>query len=88
MEEMLNILFLETSTIGVRSYDVEKNMLKRNFVSIDTPYGAVTFKTVSYNGKEIKYKPEYEDCRRIAKSNNIPLNRVYDIVNELYQNKK
>ncbi|MBM7616362.1 nickel pincer cofactor biosynthesis protein LarC [Alkaliphilus hydrothermalis] len=88
MEDMLNILFLETSTIGVRSYDVEKTMLKRSFVMIDTPYGSVTFKTVSYNGKEIKYKAEYEDCRRIAKEHKLPLNQVYDTVNKIYQNKK
>ncbi len=74
-EEMERIIFLETTTFGLRKINVEKVMLDRKIESINTPYGILRIKKASFNGKE-KIKFEYEDIKRIAKEKNIPFNEV------------
>jgi pyridinium-3,5-bisthiocarboxylic acid mononucleotide nickel chelatase len=81
---ILDIIFKQTTTLGIRKYQVEKIMLRRNFVKIDTKWGKVTVKEAFYNNEMIKFKPEYEDCKRIAKENNISVKMVMDEVNRLY----
>lgn len=81
-EEILKIIFKETTSIGVRKYKVEKIMLDRNFSKVKTAYGEVTLKNSYYKGELIKYKPEYEECKIIAKENNVPLKQVYE---EIYR---
>ncbi|MDF2530978.1 MAG: hypothetical protein K0Q65_559 [Clostridia bacterium] len=79
-ESVLDVIFRETTSIGLRKYKVEKIMLSRDFVKISTQYGNVTVKNAYYQGKKVKYKPEYEDCKRIAKEKNIPISRIYQEV--------
>lgn len=76
-EAIRDILFRETTSIGMRKYKVEKIMLRREFEEIETPYGPVTVKHSYYQGEKIKSKPEYEDCRKLALERNIPVARVY-----------
>jgi len=77
------ILFTETSTLGIRKYPVEKIMLQRNMEWVDTPYGKVRIKTALYRDKKIRSKPEYEDCIKIARERKIPLNQVYKMIEKL-----
>jgi uncharacterized protein (DUF111 family) len=79
-EDVLAVIFRETTSIGVRKYKVEKIMLTKDFIKINTPYGSVTVKNAYYHGEKVKYKPEYEDCKRIACEKNIPIARVYQEV--------
>lgn len=79
---MIDVLLRETTTLGVRKYKVEKTMLKREFNKISTKYGEVTVKSSLLNGEKIKSKPEYEDCKRLAKENNISLNEIYSEINK------
>lgn len=79
-ETMTSILLKETTTLGVRSYDVHKDMLDRKIIIVNTEYGDVKVKLGIYNGEVIKFKPEYEDCRKIAEAYNIPLYKLTDIV--------
>lgn len=81
-EEVLKIIFKETTSIGVRKYKVEKIMLDRNFSKKTTVFGEVTLKNSYYKGELIKSKPEYEECKIIAKENSIPLKQVYE---EIYR---
>lgn len=74
------ILLTETTTLGVRKYKVEKTMMKREFSSINTRFGNIRIKTSLLNGKKVKCKPEYDDCRNIASERNIPINTVYEEV--------
>jgi len=76
-KNILEVIFEETTSIGIRKYKVEKIMLKRDFSKLQTQYGEVTLKKSYYQGKLIKYKPEYEECRMIAKENNIAMEKVY-----------
>lgn len=76
-KDVLDVIFEETTSIGVRKYKVEKIMLNRDFSKIKTQYGDITIKKSYYNGKLIKYKPEYEECKVIAKENNITMEKIY-----------
>ncbi|MDP4090774.1 MAG: DUF111 family protein, partial [Bacillota bacterium] len=77
LNEVKEHIFRETSTFGVRSYQVEKSMLERSFGKIDVCGETVRIKYGYFNGKTIKCKPEYEDCRRIAQKEGLGINRVY-----------
>ncbi|MBN2214668.1 MAG: nickel pincer cofactor biosynthesis protein LarC [Bacteroidales bacterium] len=81
--EIEKILLKETSTLGVRKYKVTKTMLNRKVTSIDTPFGKVRIKSAFYGGRPLKSKPEYEDCLRIAKENQMSISEVYNMVSEL-----
>ncbi|MFL0267129.1 nickel pincer cofactor biosynthesis protein LarC [Candidatus Clostridium radicumherbarum] len=79
--ELTSIILRETTTLGVRKYLVKKTMLKREGSIINTRFGEIRIKTSFLNGEIIKVKPEYEDCKRIAYENNIPIRVVYEEVN-------
>ncbi|MCE5222209.1 MAG: nickel pincer cofactor biosynthesis protein LarC [Clostridium sp.] len=82
-KSVLDVIFEETTSIGVRKYKVEKIMLNREFSKVKTQYGDITIKKSYYKGKLIKYKPEYEECRSIAKEKNITLGKVYKEVSDI-----
>ena len=84
-KEVLDVIFKESTSIGVRKYKVEKIMLNREFSKVKTKYGEVTIKNSFYKGELVKYKAEYEDCRNIAIHNNIPIEKVYKEVNKMLQ---
>lgn len=71
------VLFRETSTIGIRKFGIDKTMLDRKIEHIDTRYGEVRVKSAFYQGVCIKSKPEYDDCVKIAREKSIPINQVY-----------
>jgi pyridinium-3,5-bisthiocarboxylic acid mononucleotide nickel chelatase len=77
LEKALEIVFSETSTIGVRMYPVERRKLDRETVMVSTEYGKVAVKIARWNGKMVNMAPEYKDCLRIAQEQNIPLKDVY-----------
>ncbi|MBL4932529.1 nickel pincer cofactor biosynthesis protein LarC [Clostridium paridis] len=84
-KEVLDVIFKESTSIGVRKYKVEKIMLSREFSKVKTKYGEVAIKSSFYKGELVKYKAEYEDCRNIAIENNIPIEKVYKEVNKMLQ---
>lgn len=71
-QEIAEFLFKETSTIGFRKYFVDKTMMEREIKEIDTFWGKVRVKISRYGSFE-KVSPEYEDCRKIAEKEGIPL---------------
>lgn len=78
VENTINeVLFRETSTLGVRKYAVDKTMLERRIEKISTQYGDIQLKSAFYQGVCIKSKPEYDDCANIARSAGIPVSQVY-----------
>ena len=79
-KEVLDIIFEETTSIGVRKYKVEKIMLNREFSKVKTEYGDITIKKSYYKGKLVKYKPEYEECKTIAKEKNVSIDKIYKAV--------
>jgi len=75
---VLEILFRETSTIGVRRRKVDRLALDRSLSKVQTRYGEVNVKCAFLNGKIINVAPEYEECKEIATKLKIPLIDVMD----------
>jgi uncharacterized protein (TIGR00299 family) protein len=75
---MLDILFRETTSIGVRIRSVGRRKLSREIRTVETAYGPVRIKMSSRGDEVLTVTPEYEDCRRIANGRNVPLRAVMD----------
>jgi hypothetical protein len=72
------IIFIESTSVGIRTFSFRKDTLSRTFEVIDTPYGKVTVKRSFFNDKEVSCKPEFEECRKIALEKNLPLKEIYN----------
>lgn len=79
--ELENILFNETTTLGVRSYPVSKAVLTRETFTINTKYGTIRMKKSFVGDKVNTVKAEYDDCCKAARQYNIPLKEVYQEIN-------
>ncbi|HBB90128.1 MAG TPA: nickel pincer cofactor biosynthesis protein LarC [Blastocatellia bacterium] len=83
-EALLDLLFSETTTLGIRSYQVDRRALERHTVRVETPYGAIDVKVAQLNGHIVKEMPEYEQCRQAARNANVPLRIVEDAARSAY----
>lgn len=79
-ERICKIILSETSTFGVRYFDVNRLTLDREVQTLQTPYGPVKVKAGSLDGAILKISPEYEDCKKIARKEKLPIKKVYDDV--------
>ncbi|MFN2492723.1 MAG: nickel pincer cofactor biosynthesis protein LarC [Pyrinomonadaceae bacterium] len=70
------MLFAETTTLGIRGYEVERQALDRRIVSVETQYGPIDVKVAQLNGDILKEMPEFEQCRQAALKGNVPLRIV------------
>ncbi len=78
LEEIIrDIIFIETTTAGIRSYPVRQNMIDRKEGVCETIFGKVRVKELYYRGRCISVKPEYDDMARLASENSIPLRELY-----------
>ncbi|MEI8244155.1 MAG: nickel pincer cofactor biosynthesis protein LarC, partial [bacterium] len=71
-------IFRATTTFGIRSYAVTREMLDRRFETVKTPFGDVRVKIGSRNGEDLVRSPEFEDCARLARAHDIAPRQVYD----------
>jgi uncharacterized protein (TIGR00299 family) protein len=81
---MADVIFRETTTIGLRHSEVERECLQREIVSIDTPVGAIRFKLASRDGRVVNAVPEFDDCARIAAANNMSVKDVQALAVQAY----
>jgi uncharacterized protein (TIGR00299 family) protein len=77
-ETLSDLLFSETTTLGIRSYQVQRRALERRIVRVETQYGPIDVKVAQLNGHIVKEMPEYEQCRQAARNANVPLRIVED----------
>jgi uncharacterized protein (TIGR00299 family) protein len=82
-ETFLELLFSETTTIGARSYEVQRRALRRETISVQTQFGPIDVKVVHVNGS-IKAMPEFEQCRSAATAANVPLRDVQEAARQAY----
>jgi len=75
-DALVELLFRETTTLGVRTYEARRRVLARETVEVDTALGRVRMKLARMNGSVLNAAPEYEDCRRIAAERGVPLKQV------------
>ena len=77
-ELCIKIIFEETTTIGLRVLDVARRVeAVRKMAKVETSFGSVQCKVSAYDGKIVSITPEYEDCRRLAEKNSVPLKVVW-----------
>ena len=81
-EEIKEVVFSETKTLGMRISEVDKEYLDREIVHVETPFGSLRVKLARQEGKQVNIAPEYEDCRKIAAASGVPLKEVYAAAEE------
>jgi uncharacterized protein (TIGR00299 family) protein len=79
-----SIIFEETTTLGIRQYQVDRFSLTRRTEQLETPYGPVRIKIADINEGQVKVSPEYEDCARLAKQHQIPLRKIYKLAIDIF----
>jgi uncharacterized protein (TIGR00299 family) protein len=84
VDGLSRIIFQETTTIGIRRYNVERTTLDREFVEVETEYGNIRVKVSRLNGEVVNFAPEYEDCVRIAREKNVPLKTIQTLAINAY----
>lgn len=77
-QDLEEVLWQQTTTFGLRVHRIMKRMLKRDISEIQTAYGPISIKNAYLQGKRIKRKPEYEDCKRLAKEHGVSIKTIYD----------
>ena len=79
LELLQNIIFRETTTIGIRYRREERKILARKAIELDTPYGKIAAKEVTNNDETYVY-PEYESIKRLAKEHDLAVKEIYKLI--------
>jgi uncharacterized protein (TIGR00299 family) protein len=83
-QRLTRMVLAETTTLGVRMRQETRAALARHHVNVTTKWGEVRMKLANLNGSISNYAPEYEDCRRIAQEQNVPLKTVMQEAIKVY----
>jgi uncharacterized protein (DUF111 family) len=76
-DSLMDILFRETSTLGIRFRYSQRKVLLRDMDEIESPWGKILAKKVVREDGSVFFLPEYEACRKIAEENSLPIKEVY-----------
>jgi uncharacterized protein (TIGR00299 family) protein len=87
-ESLTEMLFAETTTLGLRSYEVHRRALEREIVRVETKYGLIDVKVARLNGHVVNEMPEYEQCRAAALKSGVPLRVVESAVRLAFATQK
>lgn len=85
VDEILRVIFAQTTTIGVRMYNAARRKLDRREEFAETRLGRVRVKAVSADGRD-RRSPEFEECKRLALEKKLPLLEVYRMIEEDLKN--
>ena len=75
-DTLTDILFRESTTIGVRYQEMERSCLERTIETVQTPYGPVRFKVARRDGRELNASPEFDDCELLAAEQGVSIKTV------------
>lgn len=84
IDNLIEAIFQETSTIGIRYFPVERRILERKSVKVPVLGEKVSIKVASSGGKTINIQPEFKDCLRLAKKENLPVRKVIQLAIEAF----
>jgi uncharacterized protein (TIGR00299 family) protein len=84
---IIDMLLIQTTTLGVRYYDAQRRTLERTIETIDTEYGRVRIKVARDGARTLHFQPEYDDCARLAIESGAPLLEVQAAANAAYRSK-
>ncbi|TAN42652.1 MAG: nickel pincer cofactor biosynthesis protein LarC [Nitrospirae bacterium] len=79
-ERLSDIIFRETTTIGIRFYNAERRTLERESKTVTTPYGKMRIKVAKLNGQVVNVAPEYDDAKETADKTGAPLKKLLDSI--------
>ena len=79
-KSIINRILSETTSLGVRYYDVQRAKLIRKQINIKTTYGIIEAKEIQQSDGSFRIVPEYEVCKKIALEKNIPIRIIYDTI--------
>ncbi|MBN1333657.1 MAG: nickel pincer cofactor biosynthesis protein LarC [Synergistales bacterium] len=82
LHDLMNILLKETTTLGLRIYEVNKFKLEPKFRTLETRFGRIVIKEAWWGGEKIKEAPEYEDLKKISREKQIPLVKLYEEIHK------
>ena len=82
---LTGVIFRETTTIGLRYHDVDRECLERTLVPVETSIGTVRVKVASRDGHVLNATPEFEDCAKLAAANNLPVKDVQALAMKVYR---
>jgi uncharacterized protein (DUF111 family) len=85
---MVSIVLEETSTFGLRYYNIDRIVLPRKQKTIKTSFGKVRVKIGTRNSSTLTISPEYEDCKKIALKNEMPVKIVYEEALKIARNQE
>ncbi len=83
--QLEELLFRETSTLGLRVREERRRCLERKIETAATPWGSVRIKVGLLRGREVQASPEFEDCRQIAEANKLPVKQVIEVALRAYR---
>ncbi len=72
------VLFRETTTLGIRSFEVDRVSLRREYIDVNTRYGIFKVKVAWTSDERPRVYPEYDDCKQVARAKKIPLQVIYE----------
>lgn len=78
------VIFSESTTLGIRYLHASCHRLAREFERVDTSWGPLTVKVGYHEGKLVQFAPEFKECEQVAKLHQIPLKMVYEEVRLLF----
>lgn len=79
LDELIRIIFTETTSIGVRYFPVERRVLERTLIRVKVLGEDIAVKVSTLAGNEVTIQPEYNDCRRAAKKKQIPVKKIIEL---------
>jgi uncharacterized protein (TIGR00299 family) protein len=82
--QMADVIFRETTTIGLRHYEVERECLAREIVAVETPLGAIRFKIARRDGRIVNATPEFDDCAKLAAASDLSVKEVQALAIQAY----
>jgi uncharacterized protein (TIGR00299 family) protein len=85
---LCELVFAQTTTIGVRIYEAQRQTLEREWVSVETRWGPVRMKLARRNGQLLNAAPEYEDCEKIARERGVPLKEILAEASFVFRSQK
>jgi len=78
LSSVAKFLFKETTTLGLRWHEEEREKTDRKIQSLQTKYGRIRFKLARWEGSVVNLSPEYDDCKRLALERRVPLKDVFE----------
>jgi uncharacterized protein (TIGR00299 family) protein len=84
---LIDKIFRETSSIGVRYFPVERRTLERKIIKIELLEEEIRIKAAYLDGHEVNIQPEFSDCQRLAKKKQLPLKKIFELALTAYSNR-